>query len=147
MRERIGTIFVTWVLLLSVYACTGDNLIEIRVENAVAMVEVAADDDARRRGLMNRKWLAEDRGLLMVFPVERPVQIWMLNVHIPLDVGFFDESGILINRLSMLPDGGREIHRSGAPARYALEMNMGWFERMGLEPGDHLRLPYPIKAE
>jgi uncharacterized membrane protein (UPF0127 family) len=95
-------------------------------------------------GLMQRQDLGRDEGMLLVFPAPRVQQIWMLNTPIPLDAGFFDADGVLLNTVSMSPDGGRTIHESTGPAIYALEMNIGWFERNGLSPGARLNLPLPI---
>ena len=121
-------------------ACARQGLVDIRVGGVGARVELAVTDEHRRRGLMQRQSLAADEGLLMVFPETQVVQLWMLNVPIPLDVGFFDDSGALLHTLSMQPDGGRRIYRSSAPARYALEMNSGWFDRHGIGPGARLEI-------
>ncbi len=63
-----------------------------------------------------------------------------------LDVGFFDTAGVLLNIVSMEPDGGETIYHSSASALYALEMNRGWFERKGIRPGAHLQLPRVIRG-
>ncbi len=95
---------------------------------------------------MQRPSLAADEGMLLVFPRALVLEMWMLNTLIPLDVGFFDRQGRLINWLSMEPDGGRRIHTSSAPARYALEMNQGWFTRHHIRAGARLVLPHPVDA-
>lgn len=144
--QRIRSVTFILVCMLMTAPHAGEDRIAIRVGGVTAWVEVAVSDHARRQGLMYRQALAKDQGMLLVFPREQPVQIWMLNVPIPLDVGFFDDQGILLNWLTMQPDGGREIHRSSAPARYALEMNAGWFRRNGLVSGARLELPMSIEA-
>ena len=88
--------------------------------------------------------LEEDHGMLLVFPREKELKIWMLNTPLPLDVGFFDRHGVLINSLSMEPDGGAVVHHSDAPALFALEMNQGWFKRNGIGKGARLNLPHAI---
>ncbi|MCP5407204.1 MAG: DUF192 domain-containing protein [Chromatiaceae bacterium] len=110
------------------------------------MVELAGDPEARRKGLMGRTQLGQDQGMLMVYPSPSILDIWMLNTAIPLDVGFFDAQGRLVNIASMLPDGGKQIYTSMLPSVYALEMNMGWFARHGLKPGVKLQLPYSVQA-
>ncbi|HHH39420.1 MAG TPA: DUF192 domain-containing protein [Sedimenticola sp.] len=109
-------------------------------------MELAATPEARRNGLMHRQALPPDQGMLLAYPRERVLKMWMLNTFIPLDVGFFDSGGRLVNRLSMEPDGGRRIYASAAPARYALEMNRGWFDRHRIAPGARLVLPRPVEA-
>ena len=127
-------------------ACDDSERLHIRVGDSEALVEIANTPDARRQGLMHRRQLGENEGMLFVFPGERVLQMWMLNTLIPLDAGFFDADGVLLNHLTMQPDGGRRIHRSAAPARYVLEMNSGWFRRAGIEPGAKLQLPRTIRA-
>lgn len=132
--------------LWSLSGCDGRERIAIEVGQVRAMVELASTAEERRRGLMGRTGLGRDQGMLMVYPSPGNLDIWMLNTNIPLDVGFFDTQGRLVNHRSMWPDGGKKIHTSLGPSLYALEMNMGWFERHGLKPGVKLRLPYPIRA-
>jgi len=134
------------VVLWPLSACNEKERIAIEVGQVRAMVELASNPEARRQGLMGRTRLGQNQGMLMVYPSPEILDIWMLNTNIPLDVGFFDVQGRLINTVSMWPDGGRQIHSSRLPSLYALEMNMGWFERYGLKPGVKLKLPFPIQA-
>ena len=138
---------VRWLLLLFVLllpGCGQDERIEIQVGQVSARVELASTGDARRQGLMGRRSLGQDQGMLMVFPHERTIQIWMLNMEMPIDIGFFDHNGVLLDWRSMEPDGGKRIYASPAPALYALEMNQGWFNRHGLQLGAYLHLPAPV---
>ena len=118
----------------------------IEIGQHSAMVELASTPEERRQGLMGRVELGPDQGMLLAYPTSAILNIWMLNTSIPLDVGFFDARGSLVNYRSMWPDGGKLIHTSLRPAVYALEMNIGWFEQHGIEPGAVLKLPYPIQA-
>ena len=133
-------------LILWLVGCGEPERLNIRVGDKQAWVEVADSPEARRQGLMHRQQLATDQGMLFVFPGEQVIQMWMLNTIIPLDAGFFDADGVLLNWVSMLPDGGRQIHRSQGPAHYVLEMNRGWFQGAGLASGALLRLPWPVEA-
>lgn len=132
--------------LCSLSGCDVRNLMEIEIGSTKAVVELASDPEARRKGLMGRTQLGQDQGMLMVYPSPSILDIWMLNTAIPLDVGFFDAQGRLVNIASMLPDGGKQIYTSMLPSVYALEMNMGWFARHGLKPGVKLQLPYSVQA-
>jgi len=136
-------------VLVSMSGCRPDEpqRLAIRIAGVPARVEIAADPQSRGQGLMERAELGPDEGMLLVFPRERPIRLWMLNTHIPLDAGFFDGQGVLVGKAAMRPDGGKEIHSSPRPARYALEMNLGWFERHGIAPGSRLELPYPIQGQ
>ena len=136
--------FLLVAMALLLVSCGDDRYVVVDVDGVEARVEVAATSDTRRQGLMGRQMLEEDHGMLLVFPREKELKIWMLNTPLPLDVGFFDRHGVLINSLSMKPDGGAVVHHSDAPALFALEMNQGWFKRNGIGKGARLNLPHAI---
>lgn len=96
--------------------------------------EVAADMGSRMQGLMHRKALATNAGMLFVFD-ERAVHcMWMKNTFVPLSVAFLDERGTILNIADMEPHS-EQSHCASAPARLALEMNRGWFAQRGIKPG------------
>lgn len=97
-------------------------------------VEVANTEPARAQGLMHRRVLPENRGMLFVFPASAHHSMWMMNTHIPLSVAFLDERGVIINIADMEPHS-RDTHTAAKPARYALEVNRGWFAKRGIRPG------------
>ena len=97
-------------------------------------VEVANTEAARMEGLMHRRMLPESRGMLFVFPQQGLHGMWMVNTHVPLSVAFLDEQGIIINIADMEPRT-RTTHAAIRPARYALEVNRGWFATRGIKPG------------
>ncbi len=96
--------------------------------------EVAHTDPARMQGLMHRRILPEDRGMLFVFPEVDRHAMWMMNTYIPLSVAFLDEKGTIINIADMEPHT-RNNHPAIKPAKYALEVNQGWFRKYGIKPG------------
>ncbi|HXF67214.1 MAG TPA: DUF192 domain-containing protein [Burkholderiales bacterium] len=96
--------------------------------------EVANTDPARAQGLMHRRVLPENRGMLFVFPESAHHSMWMMNTYIPLSVAFLDERGVIINIADMEPHT-RNTHTAARPARYALEVNRGWFAKRGIRPG------------
>jgi len=96
--------------------------------------EVAYTDADRELGLMHRRMLPENRGMLFVFPQAAPLSFWMMNTHIPLSIAFIDDAGTIINITDMKPLT-TDTHNSARPARYALEMNQGWFRKRGIRPG------------
>ncbi|MES9961178.1 MAG: DUF192 domain-containing protein [Sedimenticola sp.] len=131
------------VLLLA--GCGDPEPVSLELGGRVVVAELAVTPKARNRGLMNRDHLGADEGMLFVFPSQRIRQFWMRNTPIPLDIGFFDREGVLVNYLSMSPNSDT-IHRSSKPALYALEMNRGWYRQNGIEPGMKLHLPYEIEG-
>lgn len=110
----------------------------IRVGNDELTVEVAATAAHRGRGLMFREKLPEDRGMLFIFPDERVLEFWMRNTKIPLSIAFADASGQIVRIADLEPFLEMPVS-SGALARYALEVNRGWFERRGIQSGDAIR--------
>jgi uncharacterized membrane protein (UPF0127 family) len=90
---------------------------------------------------MHRETLPEDHGMLFVFPNERVLTFWMKDTPLPLSVAFADAGGRIVRIADMEPMSATPVS-SGAPARYALEMNRGWFEKRGVFVGDALaRIP------
>ena len=96
--------------------------------------EVANTDSSRTEGLMHRRILPENRGMLFVFADVSRHAMWMMNTHVPLSVAFLDERGVIINIEDMKPHT-QDAHAAAKPAKYALEMNRGWFQRRGIRPG------------
>lgn len=97
--------------------------------------EVAATNAARMRGLMQRTQLPPQRGMLFVFDLEARHCMWMKNTYLPLSVAFLDASGRILNIEEMQPQT-EDNHCAVKPARYALEMNAGWFAQRGIKAGD-----------
>lgn len=93
--------------------------------------EVAATQDTRMQGLMQRKSMPLQHGMLFVFPQVARHCMWMRNTFVPLSVAFLDESGKIINVEDMQPQTENN-HCAARDARYALEMNIGWFKSRGL---------------
>ncbi len=96
--------------------------------------EVASDQATRMQGLMYRRTLATQQGMLFVFPQRARHCMWMRNTLLPLSVAFLDEEGRIINIEDMQPQTENN-HCAAQPARFALEMNLGWFASRSLGPG------------
>ena len=99
--------------------------------------EVAANQANRMQGLMNRRSMAANQGMLFVFPYADRHCMWMRNTFLPLSVAFLDEEGRIINVEDMAPQT-ENSHCAAAAARFALEMNQGWFAGKGLKSGQHI---------
>lgn len=96
--------------------------------------EVAATPESRQIGMMLRTNMPPQRGMLFVFTEVAPHCMWMRNTLLPLSVAFLDERGKIINVADMQPRTENN-HCAVQPARYALEMNLGWFKSRGLGAG------------
>jgi len=108
--------------------------IALAVNGHKLTAEVAHTDPARAQGLMHRRMLPENRGMLFVFTTTAHHAMWMMNTYIPLSVAFIDERGVIINIEDMKPHT-QDTHPAAKPAKYALEMNQGWFGKRGIKPG------------
>lgn len=96
--------------------------------------EVAATQPNRELGLMHRKSMAPQHGMLFLFDNAARHCMWMRNTLLPLSVAFLDDQARIINVEEMQPQTD-DNHCAAKPARYALEMNAGWFKQRGFGPG------------
>jgi uncharacterized protein len=100
----------------------------------VIQAEVANTTATRSQGLMRRKSMAQGAGMLFLFDESAGQCMWMKDTLIPLSVAFIDERGQIVNIADMQPLD-ETTHCASRPARYALEMNQGWFKKRGIIAG------------
>ncbi|MCE2985143.1 MAG: DUF192 domain-containing protein [Burkholderiales bacterium] len=100
----------------------------------VIQAEVAATPPQRQSGLMFRTKLPPNGGMLFVFDEKTQHCMWMRNTLIALSVAFIDDKGRIINIEDMQPKT-ETVHCARQAARYALEMELGWFSKRGIKPG------------
>jgi len=138
-------IFIVYTAFVT--GCSGrKEVIPISVSGVHLEVEYAGTPEKHMKGLMNRKSLAEDEGMLFIFPEEKVLSFWMKNTHIPLSIAFIDGEGKIIQIEAMEPHS-LDLHVSRKRARFALEMNRDWFRRHKIKEGDVVRIPSVLKAE
>ena len=102
-------------------------------------VEIADTDERRTYGLMFRKVLPGDHGMIFDFQRDQPVAMWMRNTLIPLDMLFIARDGRVVNiHERAIPHDETAIPSEG-PVRAVLELNGGTVARLGLKPGDLVR--------
>lgn len=111
--------------------------VELNAGMYLIRAEVAADFASRGRGLMYRKEMPSNAGMLFIFDEPGAQCMWMKNTLIALSVAFLDDRGTIINIEDMAPQT-EDSHCARRPARYALEMNRGWFAARGIKPGTRL---------
>jgi uncharacterized protein len=100
----------------------------------VIKAEVARTDDQREQGLMFRKRMAVNEGMVFVFDAPAGICMWMKNTLIPLSVAFIDKKGVILNVEEMKAQT-LESHCAQGAASYALEMNKSWFKDKNIKPG------------
>ena len=137
MYRFLSTLCTTVLLLSSAPALAEMPRMELNASFHRIEAEVAADQANRMQGLMNRRSMAANQGMLFVFPQKDRHCMWMRNTFLPLSVAFLDEEGKIINIEDMKPQTD-DSHCAATPARYALEMNLGWFSGRGLKPGQRI---------
>jgi hypothetical protein len=134
-KTVIGALF--WLTLSAAWAQNAMPVLELNAGFHRIEAEVAASDQNRQVGLMNRQAMSPQRGMLFVFTQANTHCMWMRNTLLPLSVAFIDDDGYIINIEDMQPQT-EDNHCARQPARYALEMNRGWFAQRGIKPGVRL---------
>ena len=104
-------------------------------------VEIMRTNAQREQGLMFRRFLPPDRGMLFDFKVVRPVMMWMKNTYIPLDMIFIGTTGSVVSIAADTEPLSEHIITSGAPVLAVLEVNAGAAARIALKVGDKVRFP------
>jgi uncharacterized protein len=110
----------------------------LKIKGHTARVEVAVTEEEKRTGLMFRRTLGENSGMIFVYENDGRWAMWMKNTYVPLSVAFIDRNGRILNIEDMQPLT-EDTHQAAGPAKYALEMNQGWFAKNGIGKGDKVQ--------
>ena len=143
-RQLKGAIAACFALIGVSAACARHPEVILHPQSGPGVrvtVELALKPEERQRGLMYRRDLGANAGMLFVFPQSADHSFWMKNTPLPLDMIFIGEdlriAGIVANTVPFAL-----VSRSiGVPSRYVLEVNGGFAERHGLQRGDRVELP------
>ena len=123
--------------LVSFYTFSNEKIdVSIYNKNITFNVEVAKTIEERRTGLMYRKKLLNNEGMLFIFPHEKIIQLWMKNTYIPLDVIFISENKVIVDIKKNMEKLSETIVKSKVKSRYALEFNAGLINKLDIEIGD-----------
>lgn len=123
--------------LVACVQSTQMQLISPNGENINLIVEIAESSEERSQGLMFRKELPRNHGMLFAYQNEQSLSFWMKNTLIPLDILFFDADGVFVSATTMQPCIIEQCpsYQSEAPSKYALEVAAGFVKRLGVEEG------------
>lgn len=102
--------------------------------------QVAFTPEQRQTGLMFRKEMPQQEGMIFVFEQATQQCFWMKNTLLPLTAAFVADDGTIVNLADMKPQT-TDAHCSAQPVRYVLEMNKGWFAKKGIKAGSKLGGP------
>ncbi|MBI5367453.1 MAG: DUF192 domain-containing protein [Planctomycetes bacterium] len=139
----------TAVVVAVAGGCDGEpqrpGLTSIRVGSTPLFIEIVGTVASRAKGLMHRRELPEDQGMLFVYPNPRKLRFYMKNTLVPLSIAYLSPDGTIADIHDMRPLDLATVPSDGE-AQYALEVNQGWFARHGVKPGDRVELPEAARA-
>lgn len=119
----------------------GLKTVKMKIGTREFVLEVADTEETRQLGLMNRKSMPDDHGMLFVFEEEEPLSFWMKNTLIPLDILYINAKGKVVTIDHMKPKDIQTKHPSKEKAMYAIELNEGMAKKAGVKEGDVLTIP------
>lgn len=142
MRPAVVSFILFFALSSHAQIATSDK-IEFKQVNATInkksiVVELARNDSERQLGLMHRTQMGENNGMLFVFEDEAPRSFWMKNTLIPLSIAYLNSDKVVVDiqEMEAMPKSASApipTYPSRKPAKYALEMNRGWFKKNHIE--------------
>jgi uncharacterized membrane protein (UPF0127 family) len=145
MRFSVHIAFVVTVLAGLTLARADNNmpvcevvLIDQYKAETVLKVEIAKTPKDLTYGLMFRKSLGENAGMLFVFQTDQYLNFWMKNTYLPLSIAYIDKNGTIQSIQDMAPLDESQIYPSPVPVRYALEVNQGFFKKHSIKAGNHV---------
>ncbi|HVT71901.1 MAG TPA: DUF192 domain-containing protein [Lacunisphaera sp.] len=119
---------------------TVDDWFAIKVGDRTVRMQLAVRPDEQQKGLMFRRTMGADEGMLFIFDRPQPMGFWMRNTEIPLDIGYLDREGVLKEIYPMYPHDERTVASRSREIQFCLEMNQGWYRQNGVRPGARLDL-------
>lgn len=115
-----------------------DTYFPIGIGTKTLQLQLALTPPEHQQGLMFRESLPEDHGMLFLFPRPKPQSFWMQNTRIPLDIGYLDASGRLMEIHKLFPYDESPVASRSQEILIAIETNRGWYARNGVAPGAQL---------
>jgi uncharacterized membrane protein (UPF0127 family) len=149
MKVSLNLVTRSVVLLLLAAACSKRPEVVIHTQAGTAVrvpVELALTPEARERGLMYRRDLAEGAGMLFVFPDSAVRSFWMKNTPLALDMIFIDDEGHIAGIVENAVPFSLVSRTVGVPSRYVLEVHAGFTRRHGVQAGDRVELPIESRS-
>ena len=116
------------------------KVVFLEAKQEAVTVEIAERTDDRTRGLMYRKSMPDDHGMIFVFEEREDHTFWMKNTCIPLDMLFIDDDGTIVGIEENTPTLSERTFSVGCASRYVLELNAGWSRRHGVTAGQKVKL-------
>ena len=121
--------------------------VALQVGRKAVLAEVADEPQERATGLMFRKNLAPDSGMLFVMSTPESAAFWMKNTSLPLSVAYINPSGMILEIHDLQPLDEKPVASAFRNIAYALEMEQGWFRKNGILAGDRIRGLPPLARQ
>ncbi|MBN2354009.1 MAG: DUF192 domain-containing protein [Spirochaetales bacterium] len=130
------------LVVLPAASCRDHKLktIDVRLKGKTLHVEVAVTEAEKESGLMDRRSLGPDEGMIFVYDQDQRMHFWMKDTYLPLSIAFLSVDGTILQIEDMQPLDQKTIE-SRQSARYAFEANRGAFARWGAAVGDKVEFP------
>ena len=142
LAAALASVLTLWAAATA--AQDGPQLALQRIELSAGMhrieAQVAQTAQERQTGLMHRKEMPAQEGMLFIFDQPGQQCFWMKNTLLPLTAAFVADDGTIVNLADMKPQT-EDSHCSAKPVRYVLEMHKGWFDKRALKAGTKLSGP------
>ena len=119
---------------------------KISIESLFSKIEVVSNSQERKLGLMFRENLPYDNAMFFIWEYKKRQCMWMRNTYIPLNVAYLDSSGKILEIYDMVPLSDESVC-SKKRVRYALEVNLNWFEDNNILVGDVLDISNLVKND
>jgi uncharacterized membrane protein (UPF0127 family) len=123
-----------------------NKYLELTANGHTLNAEIAVSHAGHMCGLAFRTELAEDQGMLFAYAEDQIVGFWMKDTYIPLSIAFLDRNGRILEMHDMDPRDPARRYISRLPARYALEVNQGWFYDKGIKTGDRIEFDTQVAS-
>lgn len=136
--RRASTLALFVLVLAAAASCEARPQVILHTRGGAVRVQVELADtpETRARGLMYRKELPRNAGMLFVFPEEDKLEFWMKNTPLPLDMIFFDRNRRVVGIVERAQPFSTTPRGPGVPAQYVLEVNGGFAAEHGIQVGD-----------
>lgn len=122
------------------------HFFDVDVGGKTVRMQLAVLPGEQERGLMFRRDLGPNDGMLFVYAKPQQVSFWMRNTPTPLDIGYFDADGVLVEVYPLQPFDEAPVKSRSGNIKFPLEMNQGWFSANAVKPGARLDLKAISKA-
>ena len=140
-RARLAALCCALLSILPAAAQTGPQprlqTVQLRAGMHLIQAELAITPTQQATGMMFRREMGANEGMLFVNDDVGVRCFWMRNTLLPLTIAFIADDGTIVNLADMQPQSDQS-HCSTAPVRHALEMRQGWFAQRGIKAGQRL---------